>query len=193
MKIHILPFIALFIFIGTTINAQNVYSNDSDRVVTKVLGTDSIHSNLPLEESLSKIPSFSRQLQIFQLTDFENLIEQHQMVTVFIVKNNAFDFMDEEELEQFFSSSNKNKLTEMQNYYIIPGRVDENSIKRAVLDGDGAASFRTINNKTIRFIAEGETVYLTTESGSKSRLLETNLYHSKGLFHVTDKLPIQKK
>src|SRR5690606_27986149 len=123
---------------------------------------------------------------------FENLINQHHMVTVFVVKNNAFDFMDEEELEQFLSSSNKSKLTEMQSNYIIPGRVDEHSIRKAISDGGGAASFRTINNKTIRFIAEGETVFLNTDSGLKSRLLETNLYHNKGFFHITAGFPVKK-
>lgn len=192
MKINILPVIALFIFTGTTIHAQNVYSNDSNKVLTKVLGTDSIHSNLSLAENLSKIPSFSRQSALFQIIDFENLINQHHMVTVFVVKNNAFDFMDEEELEQFLSSSNKSKLTEMQSNYIIPGRVDEHSIRKAISDGGGAASFRTINNKTIRFIAEGETVFLNTDSGLKSRLLETNLYHNKGFFHITAGFPVKK-
>jgi uncharacterized surface protein with fasciclin (FAS1) repeats len=182
----------LFFFIGTTIQSQNIYADDSDRVVTKVLGTDTIYSNLSLAENLSKIPAFSRQLQVFKFAEFEKMIGDYQMVTVFVVKNNAFDFMDEEELEDFLSTSNKNKLAEMQSHYIIPGRVDEHAIKRAITDGGGAASFRTINNKNIRFTAEGESIYLYTDAGSKSKLLETNLYHNKGFFHVTASIPMKK-
>lgn len=192
MKTYILPLIALFFFFGTKVHTQNTYADDSNRVLTKVLGTDTIYSNLSLTENLLKIPAFTRQTEIFQIVDFENLTDQHQMVTVFVVKNNAFDFMDEEELEQFLSISNKSNLSTLQSNYIIPGRVDEHAIKRAVTDGGGAASFRTINNKTIRFVAEGESIYIFIDTGSKSKLIETNLYHNKGFFHVTEKLPVQK-
>jgi uncharacterized surface protein with fasciclin (FAS1) repeats len=192
MKSFLFSYIALFLFIGTTLHSQNVYVDDSKRVVTKILGTDTIYSNLSLAENLSKIPAFTRQLQVFKITDFDKIIEKEQMVTVFVVKNNAFDFMDKEELKVFLSTSNRSKLAEMQSYYVIPGRVDEHAIKRAVADGGGAASFRTINNKTIRFLAEGEAIYLYTDSGSKSKLLETNFYHNKGFFHVTSAIPVKK-
>ncbi len=192
MKTYIFHYIAIFLFLGTAAYSQNIYADDSNRVITKTLGTDTIHSNLSLTENLSKISTFSRQLQVFEIANFDKLIENEQMVTVFVVKNNAFDFMDKKELEAFLSNSNKNNLAVMQSYYIIPGRVDEHAIRRAVTDGGGAASFRTINNKTIRFLAEGESIYLYTDAGSKSKLLETNFYHNKGFFHVTSNIPIKK-
>ena len=172
----------LFFFIGTTIQSQNIYADDSDRVITKVLGTDTIYSNFSLAENLSKIPAFSKQVKVLELIDFDTFIENQQMVTIFVVKNKAFDIMDEKELEKFLSSANAKKLTEMQSAYFIPGRVDEHAIRKAVTDGGGAASFRTINNKTLRFLAEGDAVYLYTENGSKSKLLETNFLHQKGFF-----------
>lgn len=192
MKIYTFLFTILFLCAGITVHSQNVYTKDTDRVVEKVLGTDTISSNLSLIENLSKIPVFSRQIQIFSLSDFENLIENHQMVTVFVVKNNAFDSLDKEELDEFFSQSNKSELDLLQSYYILPGRVDEHAIRKAVTDGNGAASFRTLNNKTIRFLQDGESLYLYTDTGSKSKLLETNFYHSKGFFHITENFPIRK-
>lgn len=182
----------LFFFIGTTIQSQNIYADDSDRVITKVLGTDTIYSNFSLAENLSKIPAFSKQVKVLELIDFDTFIENQQMVTIFVVKNKAFDIMDEKELEKFLSSANAKKLTEMQSAYFIPGRVDEHAIRKAVTDGGGAASFRTINNKTLRFLAEGDAVYLYTENGSKSKLLETNFLHQKGFFHITESLPLKK-
>lgn len=193
MKLYTITFIILLLFIGTTVHSQNTYIVDSNRVVTKVLGTETTYSNLSLKENLSKIPAFSRQVQIFELTDFDTFIQGIQMVTVFVVKNNAFDFMNEKELKQFLSSSNSIKLSAMQSYYVIPGRVDEHAIRKSVTDGSGTASYRTINNKIIRFLAEGESIYIYTDTGSRSKLLETDFLHSKGFFHVTEKLPVQQK
>lgn len=184
--------ILLLIFGQGNATAQNIYENTETRVVTKMLGNDSIHSNLSLKENLSKINAFSRQVQVFDLVNFDELIARQQMVTVFVVKNTAFDFMDKKELEEFLTSTNAKNLSQMQSSYIIPGRVDAHAINKAVSDGGGAASFRTIDNKSIRFLSEGDAVYIITENGSKSKLLETNFYHNKGFFHITEKLPIRK-
>jgi uncharacterized surface protein with fasciclin (FAS1) repeats len=193
MKTYISSLIAIFLFICTSVHSQNTYADDSDRVVTKILGTDTIYSNISLVDNLSKISDFSKQVQMFQLTGFETFTENMQMVTVFVVRNNAFDVMNEKELEQFLSTPNAKNLSALLSSYMIPGRVDEHAIRRAVTDGGGAASFRTISGKTIRFHNEGDLIYLITDNGSKSKLLETNFYHNKGFFHITDKLPVKKK
>lgn len=172
--------------------SQNVYLQTSTGNTTQMMGKDAIYSNLSLSENLSKIEAFSRQVKLLDLIGFDTFIENQQMVTIFVVKNRAFDFMDEKELEKFLSSANAKVLTEMQSAYFIPGRVDEHAIRKAVTDGGGAASFRTINNKTLRFLAEGDVIYLYTENGSKSKLLETNFLHQKGFFHITENLPLKK-
>jgi uncharacterized surface protein with fasciclin (FAS1) repeats len=190
MKTYISSLTAIFLFICSPVNSQNTYADDSNRVVTKALGEGTIHSNLSLTENLSEIPSFSRQVQVFKLIDFDKMIAQHQMVTVFVVHNNAFDFMDKNELEAFLSTSNRSKLTEMQAYYVIPGRVDEHAIRKAITDGNGAASFRVLDGKTIRFMLDGDAINLYAPNGSRNTLINTNYHHNKGFFHITDGLAI---
>lgn len=192
MKTVLFFLLAMFFFFGTPVQSQNAYISDSERVVVSHLGSDAIHSNLSLTDNLKKIPAFSNQLEIFELIDFKKMIEQYQMVTVFVVRNSAFESMSKKELEAFLSASNKQELSLLQSYYVIPGRVDEHSIKRAIADGGGTAIFRALNSKTIRFFSEGETIYLLAENDTKSKLTDSDFYHNKGFFHIVEYFPNQK-
>lgn len=180
----------LFFFTVSITIAQNKYANSESQVITKELGEVSIQSNLSLNENLSKIDSFSHLLTIYNLIGFEQMIPNEEMVTVFVSENNALSYMDDEELKAFLSSSNTANLKEIISYYVIPGRVDEHAIRKAITDANGAASFRALDGKTIRFMLVGETIYLYAANGSRSKLLKTNYRHSKGFFHVTDGLAI---
>ncbi len=179
-------FSILFFFIVSMAVAQNKYADSDSRVITKELGEVSIQSNLSLNENLSKIDSFSHLLTIYDLIGFEQMIQNEEMVTVFVSENNALAYMDNEERKAFLSSSNTANLKEIISYYVIPGRVDEHAIRKAITEGNGAASFRALDGKTIRFRLEGETIYLYAANGSRSKLLNTNYRHSKGFFHITD-------
>jgi uncharacterized surface protein with fasciclin (FAS1) repeats len=180
----------LFFFAISVTVAQNKYLESEAGVITKKLVDVSINSNLSIKENLSQIASFSHLQTIYNLIGFEDMIKNEEMVTVFVSDNNALAHMGKEELKTFLSASNKTNLKEIISYYIIPGRVDEHAIRKAITDGNGAASFRVLDGKTIRFLLEGETIYLYAPNGSRSKLLNTNYRHNKGFFHITDGLAI---
>lgn len=180
----------LFFFTVSLAVAQNKYADSDTRVITKELGEVSIQSNRSIEENLSEITSFSHLMTIYNLIDFEEMIKNEEMVTVFVSDNNALAHMNDKERKAFLSSSNRANLKEIISYYVIPGRVDEHAIRKAITDGNGAASFRALDGKTIRFMIDGETIYLYAANGSRSQLLITNYRHKKGFFHITNGLAI---
>lgn len=175
----------LLFTIGVT-TAQNKYIDSDSQVITKKLGKASIQSNQTIQENLSEAGSFSHLLTIYNLIDFEGMIQDEEMVTVFIAENHALDFMTKKERESFLSSSNSTTLKEIISYFVIPGRVDEHAIRKAIADGSGATSFRSLDGKTIRFVLEGGAIILHAANGSSSELLLTNYRHNKGFFHITD-------
>lgn len=183
--------LSLALLLGSTFMfAQNKYTNTNTTVVKKLLGSDTIYSNNSLQETVSKIASFSLLNTAFKIVDFDSLIESEEMVTVFVTKNEGFSQFNKEEREQFFSEANKAELMEVISYYIIPGRVDEHAILKAIEMGNGSANFRTLDGKNLRFKTEGGSVYLLTGNGSKNKLLQTNFRHSKGFFHLTSGLAL---
>tara|TARA_R110000850_G_scaffold277086_1_gene422420 strand:- start:159401 stop:159994 length:594 start_codon:yes stop_codon:yes gene_type:complete len=184
-KIKYILFAVALLLVSTTMVAQNKYADSNNTVVKKLLDKDTIYSNNTLKETISKIPSFLLLNKIYTIIGFDSLVKNEEMVTVFVTKDSGFPEMDKEEREDFFSEDNKANLVEISSYYIIPGRVDEHAILKAIERGNGSANFRTLNGKNLRVKKEGETVYLLTGNGAKNKLLQTNFRHSKGFFHVT--------
>ncbi|MEX0997819.1 MAG: fasciclin domain-containing protein [Flavobacteriaceae bacterium] len=185
--------VLLFILTVSTTFSQSKYKTTDSREITKKLGEYTTSSKSSLSENLFDIPKFSHTASLYKIINFEELIKNEEMVTVFISDNNAFAHLSEKERKGLLSASNKEQLKEIVSYYIIPGRVDEHSIRKAISDGNGSASFRTLNGKTIRFLLEDYQIYLYTDNGSKSKLMETNFRHNKGFFHLTDGFAIPQK
>ncbi len=178
--------VILFILTVSTTFSQSKYKTTDAREISKSMGEYITNSNLSLSENLFNIPTFSHTASLYKIINFEELIENEEMVTVFISDNNAFAHLSDKERKALLSESNKEHLKEIVSYYVIPGRVDEHSIQKAISDGNGSASFRTLNGKTVRLLLEDNQIYLYADKGSKSKLMETNFRHSKGFFHLTD-------
>lgn len=184
-------FLTIFFFFTLSfVVAQNKYLDSDSQVISKELMEVSIKSNVSLKENISKIESFSYITTILDIIGFEQMTQGEEMVTVFISDNNAFAQMSDKERKVFLSSSNRENLKEIISYYIIPGRVDEHAIRKAITDGNGAVSFRALDGKTIQFKLDGDAINLYALNGSRSKLLKTNYRHSKGFFHITDGLAI---
>lgn len=194
-KIRYVLFAVALLFVSASSFGQNKYTESNTTVVKKLLDKDTIYSNKTLKETISKLQSFSLLNSTYTLIDYDSLVKNEEMVTVFVTKDSGFPEMDKEEREKFFSEGNKADLIEITSYYIIPGRVDEHAILKAIERGNNSANFRTLNGKNLRFKKEGETVYLLTGNGAKNKLLQTNFRHSKGFFHLTSgmALPIPSK
>ncbi len=183
----------LFIITVSTCFSQSKYKTTDSREIIKKMGEFSINSNLSLSENLFEIPSFSHITSLFKIINFDELIQNEEMVTVFLSDNRAFDQFNDKERKALLSSSNKELLTETVSFYVIPGRVDDHSIRKAITDGFGTASFRTLNDKTVRFMLEDNQIIIYADNGVKNKLIDTNFRHNKGFFHITDGLAIPHK
>lgn len=185
--------VILYCFLATmSVHGQNKYERTTQSVIEKELKGKPVYSNLSLGENLSKIDNFSIYSKILELVDFENLIKDKEMVTVFVVPNSAFSQMTDEELDEFLVFSNQVQLKNLVSNYVIPGRVDEHALLKAIERGNGSAKFRTLNNTNLFFKIENSSVYLLTEQGIKNKLLQTNFHHSKGFFHLSSGFALSK-
>ncbi|WP_339610543.1 fasciclin domain-containing protein [uncultured Planktosalinus sp.] len=185
--------VILYCFFATvTVYGQNKYEKSTQSVIEKELEGKPVYSNLSLIENLSKIDNFSIYSKMLELVDFENLIKDEEMVTVFVVPNSAFSHMTDEELDEFLVLSNLEQLKTLVSNYVIPGRVDKHALLKAIESGNGSAKFRTLNLKNLLVTYENSSVYLLSEQGIKNKLLQTNFHHSKGFFHLSSGLALSK-
>ncbi|MBA3986303.1 MAG: fasciclin domain-containing protein [Flavobacteriales bacterium] len=179
----------LFLFSIFTAVAQNKYLKTDTSVRTKVLGNDTIYSNKTLTENLSPIANYSKISEALLNSGILEDLDKEEMFTFFVPNNTAFSKYSEEQLDSLFSD--KKVLKDILKLHVIPGRVDRNSIERAIELHQGPAHFRTLGGQNLVFRKEGDDLYISS-AGIKSKILQTNYFHKNGFFHSISEILLPK-
>ena len=106
--------------------------------------------------------------------------------TVFAPVNSAFDKLPSGTVETLLRPENKEMLTQILTYHVVPGRVDAKKIMSAIKKGGGTATFRTVSGNTLTASMNGKLVVLRDEKGGTSTVTIANVMQSNGVIHVVD-------
>jgi uncharacterized surface protein with fasciclin (FAS1) repeats len=183
MKLKTILFAVCVVVISSTLQAQK-YLNTDDVIVTRDYMGVAVSSEKTLVENLEAIPSYSTSAQIFG--KFENLLEEHEMVTVFAPLNDAFNSMSEEDLEAFMADTSR--LKTVMSYSVVPGRLDLHAIKKAIGQGGGTAYFATLSGEKLGAKLVGEKVVLFDSENNTATLMASDFYHKDGFLHMVNGL-----
>ena len=175
MKFKIVLLLALFISISAS--AQK-YTNTKTEKITKEWNGLTFSSEKSLFSNIENADHFSKAAPLFK----DMPLSEGSMVTAFVMVNSSFSSLTEEDQEALFSDTWKSYLT----YHFIPGRVDSNSLEKAVENGNGTAYFKTILGQRIGVKREGGAIVLFDTHGNTAKIIAADFYHKHGFFHVID-------
>jgi uncharacterized surface protein with fasciclin (FAS1) repeats len=112
--------------------------------------------------------------------------------TVFAPTNAAFDKLPKGTVDTLLKPENKKTLTGILTYHVVPGKQDAATIVKAIEDGKGKATFKTVAGGTLTASLEGKDVILTDEKGGKSKVTIADVMQSNGVIHVVDSVVMPK-
>ena len=112
--------------------------------------------------------------------------------TVFAPTNEAFEKLPKGTVDTLLKPENKKKLAGILTYHVVPGKMDAASITKAIADGKGKATFKTVAGGTLTATLEGKDVILTDENGGKSKVTIADVMQSNGVIHVVDSVLMPK-
>ena len=112
--------------------------------------------------------------------------------TVFAPVNAAFDKLPKGTVDTLLKPESKKALTGILTYHVVAGKQDAASIVKALEEGKGKATFKTIAGGMLTATLEGKDVILTDEKGGKSKVTIADVMKSKGLIHVVDSVLMPK-
>ncbi|MDX1463761.1 MAG: fasciclin domain-containing protein [Marinirhabdus sp.] len=177
MKIKLL---LLAVFVFGSMQAQK-YTNTNSSVVTKEWKGFTFTSEKSLFLNIEDAEPFSMAAPLFE----QGVIAEDAMLTAFVMVNNSFSTLDEEQEKALFGAASKPYVS----YHLIPGRVDSHALETAVDNGDGTAYFSTVLGQRlgVKRNASGDLMLFDT-NGNTAKLLATDFYHKNGFFHIIDGL-----
>lgn len=104
--------------------------------------------------------------------------------TVFAPTNTAFSALPAGTVDTLLKPENKDMLTGVLTYHVVPGRLNAAELKRQISRGD--SKLTTVSGDTLTVSAKGKGILLTDQQGGTSRVTVADVHQSNGVIHVVD-------
>ena len=107
--------------------------------------------------------------------------------TVFAPTNEAFDKLPPGTVQTLVAPENKDMLTKILTYHVVPGHLTASDLKRMIAAGGGKAMLTTVEGESLT-VSEGGMghLVLTDAKGGMSTITIANVMQSNGVIHVVD-------
>jgi uncharacterized surface protein with fasciclin (FAS1) repeats len=106
--------------------------------------------------------------------------------TVFAPTDEAFAKLPAGTVDTLVKPENKETLTKILTYHVVPGRLDSAALKKLVKEGHGTATLKTVEGGTLMVKWKGGKALLTDEKGGMATVTIADVTQSNGEIHVID-------
>lgn len=113
--------------------------------------------------------------------------------TVFAPVNAAFEKLPKGTVDTLLKEENKDKLKGILTYHVVAGKLDAAAVAKAIKDGNGKATLKTVQGEEITAAMDGEKVVITDAKGGKSTVTAADVMNSNGVIHVVDTVMMPSK
>lgn len=112
--------------------------------------------------------------------------------TVFAPTNAAFDKLPAGTVETLLKPENLKTLQTVLTYHVVGGKLNSGDIAKAIKEGNGKATLKTVSGGTLTAAMKGKDLYLTDENGNSSKVTIADVNQSNGVIHVVDTVVLPK-
>ena len=108
--------------------------------------------------------------------------------TVFAPTNAAFRALPAGTVDTLLKPENKATLTKILTYHVVAGNLDAAALAKAITDGGGKASLKTVSGGTLVAMKSGSGISVTDEKGGVAMVTIADVKQSNGVIHVVDRV-----
>ena len=106
--------------------------------------------------------------------------------TVFAPTNDAFAKLPAGTVDTLVKPENKDTLTKILTYHVVPGRITARDLAAGIKAGGGKYAMKTVEGGTLTATMSGKKIMLTDEKGGMATITTINVYQSNGVIDVID-------
>ncbi len=146
-----------------------------------------------ISEFTSVDKGFSILTSAIEASDLKEVLNGDGRFTILAPINLAFEKMPEGAVEKLLLPENKDQLSDILKYHIIPSAISKEDIAIAVREGRGSVPLKTLGGKFITASLKGDSVFLIDEMGNGSTLITTDVEASNGFIHTLEVVMMPKE
>jgi uncharacterized surface protein with fasciclin (FAS1) repeats len=106
--------------------------------------------------------------------------------TVFAPTNDAFAKLPAGTVDTLLKPENKDQLTQVLTYHVVPGRLTAKDLMAAIEKGGGKAMYKTVEGEELTFEAKDGAIWVWDAKGDSAKITIKNVMQSNGVIHVID-------
>jgi len=131
-------------------------------------------------------PDFSTLVSAIQSAELVDTLNGAGPFTVFAPTNAAFEKIPADTRTGLMQPDQRDALTGILTYHVVPGRVDAAALTQQIEQGGGSATLTTVEGGTLTATVVDGTVTLTDEAGNTSKVVMADVAASNGVIHAID-------
>src|ERR1700723_277274 len=108
--------------------------------------------------------------------------------TVFAPTNEAFAKLPAGTVDTLLKPENKQMLTTVLTYHVVPGRLTEADIDAMIKQGGGKAMMKTVQGEELTFARGAGHLWVIDAKGGKAEVTIPNVMQSNGVIQVINKV-----
>ena len=112
--------------------------------------------------------------------------------TVFAPTNDAFGKLPAGTVDTLVKPESKATLTKILTYHVVAGKMGAADLMKAIKDGGGKASLKTVGGENLTAMQSGSTIEITDVKGGKSKVTIADVNQANGVIHVVDTVLMPK-
>jgi uncharacterized surface protein with fasciclin (FAS1) repeats len=124
--------------------------------------------------------------------DLVSVLQGAGPFTVFAPTNDAFAKLPKGTVENLLKPENKATLAKVLTYHVVAGNLDATTVVKAINDGKGNFSVKTVSGGNLTASLKDGKVVLTDENGGTSTVVATDLKANNGVIHVINTVVLPK-
>jgi uncharacterized surface protein with fasciclin (FAS1) repeats len=106
--------------------------------------------------------------------------------TVFAPTDAAFNKLPAGTVDNLVKPENKEQLTKILTYHVVPGKITTKDLDKMIKDGGGKATLKTVEGDSLTFSGSGKHITITDDKGGTAMITVANVYQSNGVIQVID-------
>ena len=112
--------------------------------------------------------------------------------TVFAPTNDAFGKLPKGTVDSLMKPESKAALAKILTYHVVAGKMTAAELLKAIKDGKGKATLKTVQGETLTAQEKGGAIELVDAKGGMSRVTIADVIQSNGVIHVVDTVLMPK-
>ena len=168
--------------IGNNANAQTMAKKEK----TVMVGGAQMYPSKNIVENAMNSKDHTTLVAAVKAAGLVETLQSKGPFTVFAPTNAAFGKLPAGTVEMLVMPENKEMLTKILTYHVVPGKISAKDLMTWIKKNDGKYMAKTVQGEELTFWMKGQKLYVTDAKKNSAQITIADVNQSNGVIHVID-------